>query len=279
MKKVLICLAVLITVALLLYNQQSISDKKNIQSSVLEKRLKNKEAELTDVKKDKVNNYLKYISCFMHSRLQEINENTKIELNKHIEKASRIASKTYKRYKTRKKIKNKIIENLKEINDENLYPTYFITDYSGNSILLGNQKADKENLVSYLDADYRSIILEEIQMVRKRSSGYICSTNSIVNNKEIVYVKDLGIYDWFVGASINIQKRENELKREILNLIKKLQIDKDEFISIYDGKVELYSSQREASTAKNVTYSFKVYDKVLDLKITYGFIRDKSPLF
>lgn len=69
----------------------------------------------------------------------------------------------------------------------------FLSDYNGNTYYGNNTIADK---------DGRSILLEQIQKVRKRGSGFIISKVKGTNKKRYIFVKDLARSDLFIGVEL-----------------------------------------------------------------------------
>jgi len=109
-------------------------------------------------------------------------KNLKIE----VDDAFSSAQKLYKKYKNTK-CKEYII---KEALNQHLV---FIKNYKGS--LVGSVE-DK-----YLPAQNRAIGLEEIQKVRRYHKGFIDIKPKDSNITQTIYVKDLNMYDWYIGIS------------------------------------------------------------------------------
>lgn len=109
-------------------------------------------------------------------------KNLKIKVDTAYESAQNL----YKKYRNTK-CKEYII---KEALNQHLV---FIKDYKGS--LVGNVK-DR-----YLKTQNRAIGLEEIQKVRKYHEGFIDIKPKDSNITQTIYVKDLDMYDWFIGIS------------------------------------------------------------------------------
>ena len=209
--------------------------------SAKEKSLK-KNLEAKKVESEMWSSQLNLLFDYKFSRVEE---GVKKELQARVDIAYKSAQYIYEKYKNKKSkndIKERIIDALSHMKYGDSDNYIFITDYRGNSILLGNQNIKKKNLVSYMDADYRSIILEEIQMVRKRQEGFLKSTNAISNKKEIILVKSLEMYGWFIGTSMRIEEREIDVKERLLDMVKSIPIENRNFIAIYDNYKKIYLS-------------------------------------
>jgi len=145
-------------------------------------------------------------------------------------------------------IKRHISDSLKRMVWKGSQKNYiWITDYRGNNILSDDRNLDKRNIIDYKDADGRAIVLEEIQMVRKHKAGFIATRFSKKSGKQIMYVKDFGHYDWFIGSGMHIDQTRNELKKQQLNLIKSFPTDSLGFIAVYEGKKPVYLSKTAKS--------------------------------
>ncbi len=203
--------------------------------------------ERMDSKKAKSEMWTSQLNLLFDYRYNRIEEGLERELKSRIDiayKTARFIYDKYKKKKSKKEIKSRIVDALGHMRYGDYGNYIFITDYKGNSILMGNQNMDKKKLVSYLDADYRSIILEEIQKVRKRKEGVLKSNNSIDNKKEIIFVKDLGAYNWFIGSVMKVQDREESLKASLLDMVKNIPLDDSDFIALYDDKRAIYLSEK-----------------------------------
>jgi len=200
-----------------------------------------------DSKKAKSEMWTSQLNLLFDYRYNRIEEGLEQELESRIDiayKTARFIYEKYKKTKSRKDIKARIVDALGHMRYGDYGNYIFITDYSGNSILMGNQNMDKKNLVSYLDADYRSIVLEEIQKVRKRKEGFLTSNNSIDNKKEVILVKDLGAYKWFIGSIMKVEDREVALKESLIDMVKSIPLDNSDFIALYYNKKAVYLSSK-----------------------------------
>ena len=183
-------------------------------------------------------------------KYNRIEESIESELRDRVDiayKTARYIYKKYKKRKSKKEIKAQIVDALSHMRYSGTERYIFITDYQGNSIVLGNQNIDEKNLSAYLDADARSIVLEEIQKVRRRGEGFIHSRHSGDNEKEIIFVKDLGTYDWFIGSVMKVKEKEDELKVKLLDMVRSIPMEDSDFISIYDTHRNIFTSRKNES--------------------------------
>ena len=109
----------------------------------------------------------------------------KEELKTRVNSAYILAQKLSQKYKNLKNKKEIIIEALTQRG-------VYIKNYQGDMV--------NDVALKYLDNSNRAIPLEEIQKVRRHKEGYINIATK--NEKQIIYVKNLQIFDLFIGASV-----------------------------------------------------------------------------
>lgn len=215
---------------------------------------------------------LKQLSLLFEHKNRQILPDIKKDLEKKVDLAYKIAQNIYKKYKGKKSskdIKQRIKDVLNEIvyKDESQY--IFMSDYNANTILKGSHLADKK-IALYLDADYRSIVYEEIQKVRKYGKGFITSRRGDNQQKEIIFVKDLGFYGWYIGASTQIVEEEKKLKESLLIFMQSIPLKSSLSLAIYEENTKLFSSQNFMSSKKDYHYIARYY-KPFDWYLIYGF--------
>ena len=210
----------------------------------------------------------------------------KKELSAKVNLAFSISQKIYNKYKGKKspkEIKQRIKDTLSELSYDNKQEYIFITDFDANAILNGSHLLNKE-IVKYRDADDRAIILEEIQKVRRHHEGYIRSRREADKLEEIIYVKELGIYNWYIGSSIRIKAKQQKLEDDLLEMVKSIPIEKSDFIAVFQKDTQLYKSNDfhipKASLGDTDTwhkhqikdyYYFSKYYEPFDWTLVYGF--------
>jgi signal transduction histidine kinase len=148
----------------------------------------------------------------------------------------------YKKTKSKKDIRQRIKDTLERMvfNDEKNY--VFMMDTNGNAILTASNNFKNKNLMAFEDADGRSIILEEIQKVRKYGDGFLRSRLLKDRAWQVIYVKALGFDNLYIGSSIYEIQQKQELKNNFLNLIKKIPVGDTDFVGLYDDKKAIYLS-------------------------------------
>ncbi|MBU3940091.1 cache domain-containing protein [bacterium] len=201
--------------------------------------------EHTESKKVKSQMWTKQLNLLFEYRYNSIQEEIESELNARVKMAYKNAMQIHEKYKNKKsftEIQSRIIDALSNISDGEDRGVIFVTDYKGNSILMGSQNRDKNNLAAYIDADLRSIVLEEIQIARKKGVGLLTSRDEKTLEKEIILVKDLKEYNIIIGSNIRVADKIEELKVSLLEMVKSIPVDKSDFIAVFDAKIEKYIS-------------------------------------
>jgi len=246
-----------------------------------------------DSKKTKSELWVKQLNLLFEYKYNKVEENLKNQLQKRVDKAYKSAVYIYDKYKGKKsskEIKERIVDAITQINFGDDVPV-FITDYNGNAIL--NKNLDNKSLSSYVDADGRSIPLEEIQIVRKRGEGYLRTCALKTKKYHRILVKDLGLFDWFIGCDISEVDKISELKRTLLEMLSSIPLDKSDFMGLYDGRQNIFLSSKmqkvfnkkslntiSHSLSKEVSwhvgnvhryYYLSSYYKPLDWHLVYGF--------
>ncbi|MBU1927399.1 cache domain-containing protein [bacterium] len=252
--------------------------------------------EQTESKKIKSQMWTNQLNLLFEYRYNRIQEEIEAELNARVKMAYRNAQQIHEKYKNKKsfsEIQSRIVDALSNISDGEDRGVIFVTDYKGNSILIGSQNRDKNNLAAYLDADKRSIVLEEIQIARKKGAGLLTSRDEKTLEKEVILVKDLKENNIIIGSSIRVPDKIEELKVSLLEMVKSIPVDKSDFIAIFDAKKEKYISdigenrlnENDLTAIRDnlqntaqwhnkeiVRYQYySIYSKELDWHLIYGF--------
>ena len=154
---------------------------KDYKSQELQKKLLQEKIRVKEEKKRAQEKRKKVVLEQEQLRVQKI-EHLKIK----VETAFEAVQKIYAKYKNTK-CKKLIIK--EALNQHGV----FIKDYKGNSI--GNIQ------VKELHVQGRAIGLEEIQKVRRHKEAYIKIHSPDTNITQTIYVKDLHMYDWYIGSS------------------------------------------------------------------------------
>lgn len=200
----------------------------------------------------------------------------KVELKEEVDKAYNIAHEIYdnnKKSKTTRALQASIKEALGKVTFASTNASLFIKDYSGNRLLKAN--VDSSN------KEYRDIDLEAMQKVRRYKEGYI-KYIGLSNEKKVSFVKNLDLYDWFIGSTLNLSAEKALLKSTLLRSIKSIPLDTEEFVGIIEKEKALYLTKQIEIDLKSLkkdaawfklkdSYYYAIYYEPLDWYIIYGF--------
>ena len=239
--------------------------------------------DLQKAQSEQTTNQITLLFEYTNNRVEPL---IKKELKSEVELAYNIAQKIYKKYKgnkSSKEIKQRIKDSLSEMVYNDKSGHIFVTDFKANAILNGSHLSDDE-ISRYRDADHRAIILEEIQKVKKYGEGFLSSNRYIDNQKEIIFVKELNIYNWYIGSSDLVRTQRLQLKSDLLEMIKSIPVDKSDFIGVYEDDKKLYLSDDFDIQIKELDkdgkwhkhqikdyYYFSKYYKEFNWSFLYGF--------
>jgi len=198
-----------------------------------------------EAKKNKSEIWTSQLSILFDYRYNRVQEEIKKELHSRVDIAYNTAIYIYEKYKSSERdreIKERIIDSLSSMEWSEKKNYISVRDFNANSLLFSNGSQENRNLASYSDADGRAIILEEIQTAKKSNTGFIQSRAYSNGKKEIILVKNLGLFNWYISSSIHVIQREEDLKNSLLEMLQSIPIDKVDFIGLYDGKKAIFLS-------------------------------------
>ncbi len=155
--------------------------------------------------------YKKSMQLYIKKEMDSLEKQEKEALAFKVQEAYKII-KILQKYTKYKNVKKEIVELFKDSD-------IFISDYNGNVILLGKQQLGDSSLVEYVDKDARSIVLEEIQKVKRHGEGFLTTTNSVSGEKEVIFVKNVKELDWFIGSVVKIEEKKNQKMQEYNKLL------------------------------------------------------------
>lgn len=224
------------------------------------------------------------LNTYFLKSYKQIEDEIKNELKKRVDHAYNNAQYIYNRYHNKQGNKNRITDIVKHISVDSAN-SIFITDFYGDAVLLGPQKIEKSQLNFFMDADARSIILEELQKVRKHKEGFLESNFYQKDSKYIIYVKDLNMFSMFIGSMISVDEVQKKFEKNAFELLSAVVLGDNEFLLFYKNSKKVFASkeidigkiEKNASWQKigNVYY-YSQYNKVTGFSIVYGFELDQK---
>lgn len=203
--------------------------------------------EHVESKKAKSEIWAQQLNLLFDYKNNRVEEDIKSELKMRVDMAYKSARFIYEKYKgkkSQKEIKERIIDALNQMKYGENKDYIFISDFTGNSILSRKALGDKKNISAYEDVDGRSIILEEIQKVRKEGEGFLESNFYKGSKKQIILVKNLDMYGWYIGSSTNVMQKREALKSSLLSMVQSIPMDSSDFMGLYDDKKAIFLSKK-----------------------------------
>ncbi|ABB44923.1 diguanylate cyclase (GGDEF domain) [Sulfurimonas denitrificans DSM 1251] len=194
---------------------------------------------------------LKYENSTLEERL-------KYKISDRVNKAFIIGSNIYaqnREFKSEKEIKKMIVDVLRTMIWNNGESFIFILDKKGTFILAPQYLKHKENksVIDFQDSSGRYVIKEEINLVNSSGEGYLWDTFTRPNKdqnmqyKQMTFVKDFEIYDWYLGSSEYLDIVEEEIQQSSVTILRNINKNENDYFFIYDmnGKIILHSQNPE----------------------------------
>ena len=183
-----------------------------------------------------------------------IESQIKEELRSDVQEAVMIASALYEEHRrdlSKDKIKVRIKEALFGLGYNSHNAQLYIRDTDLNSIF--ESSGNIKDIANYKDADFRSIGLEEIQKVGRYGEGYIYSKNGFSGEDEILFVKKLGFYNWYIGSSLSVNAQKERVKSNFLTMLQKFPLSQSELFGVIDEhNTTLYSSSAKSIVMEKI---------------------------
>jgi signal transduction histidine kinase len=247
-------------------------------------------------KKSKSEIWVNQLNLLFDYKNNRVDEDIKKELQVRVDMAYESARFIYEKYngkRSKKEIKQRIIDALSQMTYSAKKDFIFIADFNGKNILPRSSLLSEKNISAYEDMDGRSIVLEEIQKVRKYDEGFLQSNFYEGLGRQIIFVKNLDMYNWYIGSCSNVATKRQDLKSELLGMLKSVPMESADFMGLYDGKKPIFLSKKmtkylgEASLkiiSQNLSkepkwhkdkvdgiYYYSKYYEPLDWYLVYGF--------
>ncbi len=194
--------------------------------------------EYIDSKKLQSEMWVNQLNLLFDYKNNKIVENTKLELKATVDKAYKKIKLMHEKKSGKKKILNEIYKiNKKEKG------SVFVTDYTGNNVIARSDKLNKKNISAFESADGRAIVLEEIQKARKHKEGFIVTNLYEGRGENIIAVKDMNIYNWYMGSFLNLKTKEESLKATFFDMISAIPLEDTDFMMLYERDEAIFMSK------------------------------------
>lgn len=196
--------------------------------------------------RSKVNNMVDLVSYRQSIVTQELH--TRIQ--RRVDDAHVIAQALYDFYKNSKsddEIKRLIVESLRALSWNNGESYIWLIDFQGN-LQLGPdylQKMEGQSILSFEDANGRKVIEEEIAIVTTQGKGFLWDTftkpgySTDKQFKQLAYLKQLGMYDWYLGSAEFLDTATKSTESELLQTINQVGKGDSDYIFVIDSDGDL----------------------------------------
>ncbi len=238
--------------------------------------LKDYETNLIEIEKERligeVDSLVQLIDYYDTISSDKIKDDVKMV----VDVASDIANNIYNKYKDIKyqyEVKAMILSALKEISFEDNIGYHFLLTLNGNALIHSDKKIEGTNILNIKDPYGKEFVKEFNKVLNENSKGFVdyywYTSSKEVNSSlyNIVYVKMLECYDWYIGAGEYLKLVNKITQKNILKYLSSNAKFKNGYLFLFDGKDKII---------------FHPYNKKdIDLKLfkNSGFRTDKQSIY
>lgn len=208
----------------------------------------------------KVDNMVDLVSY----RQSIINQKLHDRIQRRVEDAHRIAITLYNYYFNKMpeaKLKKMIIEALRSLVWNNGESFIWILDYKGKFQLAPNylKHLEGSSILDFEDATGRKVIREEIAIAQTQGQGFLWDSFTKPNEpmdkqfKQLAYVKNFGIYNWYLGSGEYLDTAEKQTYSHLIEAINQIGKGNSSYFFVLDaqGKM-LVNNARPDLVNKNI---------------------------
>jgi PAS domain S-box-containing protein len=166
---------------------------------------------------------------------------TKSKIKSRIYEVYSIAQHIYQKNKTFKSkddIQKMIMDAIRPMRFEQGNGYYFISSLDGRAVLFPSKpELEGKNLSDVQDMRGQYITKDIIKIVEQSGEGFYqyhwTKPNAEGDDfKKISFIKQLGIYDWFIGTGLYVADVENKIKADLLSTISRIRFGKEGYIFV-----------------------------------------------
>ncbi|MDQ7044495.1 MAG: hypothetical protein Q9M32_01080 [Sulfurimonas sp.] len=180
-KKIFKYIAIVILIKITAFGLFFMYSVESIKKEVVQKKLKINSIEVIQMPQ---------VKALSKQEMQKQRENVvKWQLEEKMKSVYASTIKIYDKEKSKKENIKNIKANLQRYTQTNV----FLASYYEKTLYGKND---------YKDKDARTIVLEEIQKVRRRGGGFIVSSLDAKAQKRYILVKDLGVLELYIGINL-----------------------------------------------------------------------------
>ena len=238
-----------------------------VEKDLYERSYSQIEQEFLETEKSRIRSKVTNMVDLVSYQQSIINQKLHDRIQRRVEDANRIGITLYDHYVDKipeAELKNLIIEALRSLVWSEGESFIWILDVNGNFQLAPKylKHLEGSSIIDFEDATGRKIIREEIEIVKNQGQGFLWDTFTKSNGaknkqfKQIAYVKNFGIYDWYLGSAEFLDTATQLTNGQLLEAIN--QVGKGEsdyfFVISPDGEL-LLNYARPDFVGKNITES------------------------
>lgn len=236
------------------------TEKEAYEASLLQAKHDFLETEKSRIR-SKVNNMVDLVAY----RQSIINQKLHTRIQRRVEDAHGIAMALHKHYyetKSEDELKELIIESLRPLVWNAGESFIWILDLKGNFQLAPNylRHLEGQSIIDFEDATGRKVIQEEIAITKNQGQGFLWDTFTKPNEpidkqfKQLAYVKDFGIYDWYLGSGEYLDTATKLTNSYLLQAISQVgKGETDYFFVLDENGTMLLNYARPDVVGKNVS--------------------------
>lgn len=191
------------------------------------------------------------------------NKMLKEKVKTRVDTAYSVAKNIYeenKRTHSPREIQKMITDSLRPLIWNNGESFIFILDFNGVFHLAPEylKHLEGKSVINFQDATQRYVIREEINLVRTKGDGYLWDTftrpgcNPSQQFKQLAYVKNFGVYDWYIGSAEYLDTTAKEMEKSALETIQNAASHESEYFFAMDEMgTMIMSGQDPTMNGKN----------------------------
>lgn len=192
--------------------------------------------------RSKVNNMVDLVA-YRHSI---INQELHSRIQRRVDDAQKIALAIHDFYKSSKselEIQQLIVETLRTLSWNGGESYIWMIDFDGILQLGPNylQAKESQSIIDFADLSGRKVIQEEIAIVKNQGSGFLWDTFTKPGEpadkqfKQLAYVKQLGLYNWYLGSAEFLDTATKSTHAQLLATINQVGKGDSDYIFVIDS--------------------------------------------
>lgn len=229
-----------------------------------EKSIRNLESFYISTQKNIVTSKIESAVKFIEYKKSITNKMLKEKVKTRVESAYSVAKNIYeenKRTHSPKEIQKMITDALRPLIWNNGESFIFILDFNGVFYLAPEylKHLEGKSVIDFQDATGRYVIREEINLAKTKGEGYLWDTftrpgcNTSQQFKQLAYVKNFGVYEWYIGSAEYLDTTAKEMEKSALETIQNAASHESEYFFVMDEMgTMIMNGQDPTMNGKNI---------------------------